>query len=93
MQVNKWPGITGPGYNPTGLAYSANYPGFQQLPNGGYYPATGSAPLGTSGSSTGMPASSLPVTTIPAYAPNAFAATPLYAQPTVAGGKNFSPAT
>ncbi|MCY3009372.1 MAG: hypothetical protein NTY42_06000 [Planctomycetota bacterium] len=93
MQVNKWPGITGPGYNPTGLAYSANYPGFQQLPNGGYYPASGPAPLGTSGSSTGMPASSLPVTTIPAYAPNAFVPTPLYAQPNVAGANMFTPAT
>ncbi|MFO0085956.1 MAG: hypothetical protein ACK52L_08745 [Pirellula sp.] len=98
MQANKWPGITGPGYNPTGLAYSANYPGFQQLPNGGYsnggyYPATGSAPLGTSGSSMGMPASSLPVTTIPAYAPSAFASTPLYAQPSVAAANTFVPAT
>jgi hypothetical protein len=102
MQANKWPGITGPGYNPTGLTYAANYPGFQQLPNSGfsggysgvgYYPATGSAPLGTSGSSMGMPASSLPLTTIPAYAPNALASTPLYTQPTVVPANTFVPAT
>ena len=93
MQANKFPGITGPGYNPTGLAYSANYPGFQQLPNGGYYPATGSAPFGTSGSSMGMPISSLPVTTIPAYAPNGFVSTPFYAQPNVAAANSFVPAT
>ncbi len=103
MQANRWPGITGPGYNPTGLAYSANYGGYQQLPNNGYtypvtpyqansFPVTGAVPLGTSGSSMGMPASSLPVTSIPAYAPNALATVPTYSYPTtVAPATAYSP--
>lgn len=35
LQSNQWPAITGPGYNPAGLAVTANYPGYQTLPNAG----------------------------------------------------------
>ena len=61
LQSNQWPAITGPGYNPAGLAVTANYPGYQTLPNSGTF-----APYGNSGTSMGMPVSSLPVTTFPA---------------------------
>jgi hypothetical protein len=60
LQSNQWPAITGPGYNPAGLGVTANYPGYQTLPNSGTF-----APYGNSGTSIGMPASSLPVTTFP----------------------------
>lgn len=60
LQRNPWPGITGPGYNPAGLGVTANYPGYQTLPNSGIF-----APYGNSGSSIGMPVSSLPATTFP----------------------------
>jgi hypothetical protein len=69
-QANRWPSITGPGYNPTGLSNTAMMPanGFQQLPNNGMVPA------GNAGQSMGIPVSSLPTTTIPynpqAYVPN-----------------------
>lgn len=65
LQANRWPGITGPGYYPAGLAtgasYPPSYPGYQQIPYAGA--PVGSASLGTSGVSMGMPASSLPATT------------------------------
>ncbi|XZE22323.1 hypothetical protein SH449x_002246 [Pirellulaceae bacterium SH449] len=60
LQRNQWPGITGPGYNPAGLGVTANYPGYQTLPNSGTF-----APYGNSGTSIGMPVSSLPATTFP----------------------------
>ncbi|XZE43015.1 hypothetical protein SH467x_002559 [Pirellulaceae bacterium SH467] len=73
LQSNRWPGITGPGYYPAGLTtgasyappyaqpYAAQYGGYQQIPYSGA--PVGSASLGTSGVSMGMPASSLPATT------------------------------
>jgi hypothetical protein len=40
FQANRWPSITGPGYNPTGLAAAPAYPSYQSIPNGGM-PAIG----------------------------------------------------
>lgn len=92
LQANQWPGITGPGYYPAGLTNRAYYPGFQQLPTGG------TAPLGTSGVSMGMPPSSLPVATFPStpaplatttyMAPATYAA-PAYA-PSLPGAPTYS---
>ncbi len=70
LQANRWPSITGPGYNPTGLANAPIYPSYQSIPAGGM-PLVGQAPLGSmgamapaggSGVSSGMPVSSLPLT-------------------------------
>jgi len=69
MQANRWPGITGPGYNPTGLVNTANYPSYQTLPTYGS-PVAPAVAYGVSGSSMGMPPSSLPISTIPTPLPN-----------------------
>ena len=68
FQANKWPAITGPGYNPTGLAVNNMYSPYQNIPNAGIAingQANTFAPLGSSGTSLGMPATSLPATTMP----------------------------
>ncbi len=72
LQANRWPSITGPGYNPTGLANSATYAPvaqpYQNIPMSGM-PMIGqpsnSAPMGGGGIASGMPASTLPITTMP----------------------------
>ncbi len=71
-QANRWPSITGPGYNPTGLTNSAMYAPvaqpYQNIPTGGM-PMVGlpsnTAPMGGGGVASGMPASTLPITTMP----------------------------
>jgi hypothetical protein len=93
LQANRWPSITGPGYNPTGLANAAMtqpIPQVQSIPYAGMpfsnQPNT-FAPTGGSGVSSGMPASTLPVTTMP-YNPafaNAVNVAPQYAGPAYAG--------
>jgi len=79
LQANRWPSITGPGYNPTGLAnYNptglANtammpaWPQVQSIPNAGMPIAnlpSAYAPVSGAGVSSGMPASTLPLTTMP----------------------------
>jgi len=70
-QTNNWPAITSPGYNPTGLAVNNAYAPvaqpFQNVPMVGM-PMNGQpnafAPMGSSGSSLGMPATSPPTTTM-----------------------------
>ena len=70
-QANNWPAITSPGYNPTGLAVNNAYAPvaqpFQNVPTVGM-PMNGQpnafAPMGSSGSSLGMPATSPPTTTM-----------------------------
>lgn len=69
MQANRWPGITGPGYNPTGLVNTANYPSYQTLPTYGS-PVAPAVSYGVSGSSMGMPPSSLPTSTFPTPIPS-----------------------
>jgi hypothetical protein len=67
FQADKWHGITGPGYNPTGLAPSNIIPPFQSIPNTGmlhYGQPNAFVPTGSSGTSLGMPATSLPATTL-----------------------------
>ena len=77
-QANKWPGITGPGYNPTGLAVASGYaPTYQTIPNSGFamVPMNPMAPVVSSGSSTGMPATVFPTNTFASpYASNMAAA-------------------
>ncbi|HUP82209.1 MAG TPA: hypothetical protein VM260_26895 [Pirellula sp.] len=72
LQANRWPSITGPGYNPTGLSNTAMYAPavqpYQYIPNVGMpinNSAAAPAPLGAVGVSSGMPAITLPMTTIP----------------------------
>jgi hypothetical protein len=84
LQANKWPSITGPGYNPTGLAPNPVYPvapTYQSIPNGGLtyggQPNT-YAPMASTGVSSGMPASSFPTTTMP-YANNVVTGLQTYA--------------
>ena len=76
-QANKWPGITGPGYNPTGLAVASGYlPTYQTIPNSGVpmAPMNPMAPVVSSGSATGMPASTFPTRTFSSpYVPNPYA--------------------
>jgi hypothetical protein len=76
-QANKWPGITGPGYNPTGLAVASGYlPTYQTIPNSGVpmAPMNPMAPVVSSGSATGMPASAFPTRTFSSpYVPNPYA--------------------
>lgn len=70
LQANKWPSITGPGYNPTGLAVTSGYPSmqpYQSFPNVGAVAITPTVPssmppMASSGTSLGMPATSLPAT-------------------------------
>ena len=72
LQANRWPSITGPGYNATGLANSAMYAPvaqpYQNIPMGGM-PMMGlpsnTAPMGGGGIASGMPASTLPITSMP----------------------------
>jgi len=45
LQANRWPSITGPGYNPTGLVNAPTYPAYQSIPNGGM-PAFGQPAIG-----------------------------------------------
>ncbi len=80
FQANRWPSITGPGYYPAGVSNNPYYPGFQQLPPNG---APLNAPLGTTGSSMGMPSTSLPLTTInsPQVAPPTYPTAPYAAAP------------
>lgn len=84
LQANRWPSITGPGYNPTGLSNTAMYAPavspVQSIPAAGMpvYPSGALAPTGV-GVSSGMPASSLPLTTMQ-YNP-AVASQPYVAQP------------
>ena len=76
-QANKWPGITGPGYNPTGLAVTSGYlPAYQTIPNSGVpmAPMNPMAPVVSSGSATGMPATAFPTRTFSSpYVPNQYA--------------------
>lgn len=76
-QANKWPGITGPGYNPTGLAVASGYlPTYQTIPNSGVpmAPMNPMAPVVSSGSATGMPASTFPTRTFSSpYVSNQYA--------------------
>ncbi len=61
-RANQYPGITTPGYNPTGLAYAAAYPGtYQPLQQ---IPVSGTPLILNGGSSSGMPTSNLPLTTM-----------------------------
>ena len=68
-QANNWPAITSPGYNPTGLAVSNAYAPvaqpYQNVPMVGM-PMNGQpnafAPMGSSGTSLGMPSTSPPTT-------------------------------
>ncbi len=84
LQANRWPSITGPGYNPTGLANTAMVAPavapVQSIPNAGMpvYPTGALAPTGV-GVASGMPASSLPLTTMQ-YNP-AVSSQPYVAQP------------
>ncbi|MEQ1825397.1 MAG: hypothetical protein ABL921_05600, partial [Pirellula sp.] len=84
LQANKWPSITGPGYNPTGLAVQSMYPPiatpYQSLPNVGvpYLGQPTYAPMSSSGTSLGMPATSLPTTTLN-YSAGYPASVPTYA--------------
>lgn len=92
-QANRWPSITGPGYNPTGLAASPAYPAYptyQSIPNGGmpYVGQTAAmAPIGGSGVSSGMPTSTLPLTTMQ-YNP-AGAGQPYASQQAYYGGQSY----
>jgi len=76
-QANNWPGITGPGYNPTGLAVTSGYlPTYQTIPNSGVpmAPMNPMAPVVSSGSATGMPATAFPTRTFSSpYVPNQYA--------------------
>jgi len=115
LQANRWPSITGPGYNPTGLAnYNtvglANYnptgvantalmpawPQVQTIPNAGMTIANQSSafgPVGGSGVSSGMPASTLPLTTMPynpAFAPSS-ASAPQFAGQAYTGQQAYYP--
>lgn len=102
LQANRWPSITGPGYNPTGLANSARYAPvaqpYQNIPMGGM-PMIGqpsnTALMGGGGIASGMPASTLPITTMP-YTP-AFGAysppnvpQPYLGQTSFYSGQNYS---
>ncbi len=71
LQSNRWPSITGPGYNPTGLANTAMYAPvtqpYQFIPNAGMQitgQSSSVAPASGMGVSSGMPASTLPLTTM-----------------------------
>lgn len=90
-QANTWPGITGPGYNPTGLAMTSGYaPTLQTIPNSGVPMSVMNplAPVVSSGSSTGMPATSFPTRTMGApYAANFAGPT----WPVAANGSNVVP--
>lgn len=90
LQANRWPSITGPGYNPTGLANSAMYAPtiapVQGIPNSGM--PIGSlpnalAPTGMVSSGmgvvSGMPSSNLPTTNMQSYP--AVTSQPYVAQP------------
>ncbi len=102
LQANRWPAITGPGYNPTGLANTAMYPPvaqpYQNIPIGGM-PMVGQpsnvAPMGGSGIASGMPASTLPITTMPyssafgAYSPPNVAQ-PYLGQTSFYNGQNYN---
>jgi hypothetical protein len=91
FQANKWPSITGPGYNPTGLAVANGYGAYspyQSIPNAGMPMNSQSAfaPMANSGASLGMPTSSLPISTYPtpvnqAINSNAFYGSPTYSNP------------
>ena len=69
LQANRWPSITGPGYNPTGLANPAMVAPvaqpYQYIPNVGtpiISQTSSLAPtMGAVGVSSGMPASTLPL--------------------------------
>ena len=81
LQANRWPSLTGPGYNPTGLANSAMYAPvaqpYQNIPNGGM-PMIGQsgtfAPMSGIGVSSGMPASPMPMSPMP-YSPMPYSPT------------------
>ena len=78
LQANRWPSITGPGYNPTGLTNTAMLPPmampYQSVPNAGMpigNPAGPfAAPLAATGIGSGMPSSSMPLTTMQYNPPN-----------------------
>ena len=72
LQANRWPSITGPGYNPTGLANAPMVPPMYQVQSIPYtgmplsnQPSTFAPPTGGVTSSGMMPASTLPATTMP----------------------------
>ena len=73
LQANRWPSITGPGYNPTGLANPAMVAPvaqpYQVIPNVGMQinsqTNTFAATTGAVGVSSGMPASTMPLKTMP----------------------------
>jgi hypothetical protein len=100
LQANRWPSITGPGYNPTGLANTAMYAPavapVQSIPTTGMpvYSSGALAPTGV-GVASGMPASSLPMRTMP-YNPLVTSSQPFVAQPyssqqaTYNNGQNYN---
>jgi len=95
LQANRWPSITGPGYNPTGLANTAMYAPvaqpYQFIPNAGMQ-MTGQpssvAPAGGMGVSSGMPASTLPLTTMPYNPP--YMGQQNVGQQSFYGGQNYN---
>ena len=95
LQANRWPSITGPGYNPTGLANTAMYAPvaqpYQFIPNAGMQ-MTGQpsyvAPAGGMGVSSGMPASTLPLTTMPYNPP--YVGQQNVGQQSFYGGQNYN---
>ncbi|MCY2984249.1 MAG: hypothetical protein NTY15_11535 [Planctomycetota bacterium] len=98
-QANRWPSITGPGYNPTGLATTAMYgpavAPVQSIPSTGMpvYPSSALSPTGV-GVSSGMPASSLPLKTMqynPVVSGQPYVAQPYSSQQAAYyNGQNFS---
>ena len=98
LQANRWPSITGPGYNPTGLANAPMVPPMYQVQSIPYtgmplsnQPSTFAPPTGGVTSSGMMPASTLPATTMP-YNPalaNAGNVAAQYAGQTYAGQQAF----
>lgn len=95
LQANRWPSVTGPGYNPTGLANSAMFAPvaqpYQFIPNAGMQ-MTGQpsyvAPAGGMGVSSGMPASTLPLTTMPYNPP--YSGQQNVGQQSFYGGQNYN---
>ena len=100
LQANRWPSITGPGYNPTGLASLPTYPTYQGIPSTGMpmvgqpavLPPNMLAPTGGAGVTSGMPATTMPLSTMP-YNPVAgstpYAAQQAYYGAQVVNGQNY----
>ena len=97
LQANRWPSITGPGYNPTGLANASLMPAVpqvQSIPYAGLPMANQTsafAPVGGAGVTSGMPATTMPLNTMTYNPAFVGSAAPQYAGQVYSGQQALYP--